>query len=528
MNIIKLTDSDYVRVLENSIQFGNPVLLENVKEEIDPILDSVLQKQTFKSGGTLCIRLGDAVVEYSPNFRLYMTTKLRNPHYMPELAVKVSLLNFMITPEGLEDQLLGIVVSKERPDLEEEKTQLILQSAENKKKLKEIEDKILEILSSAEGNILENETAIEVLSSSKIVSVELFEKQKIAEATEQKIDEARDSYRIIANHSAILFFCIADLAHIDPMYQYSLTWFINLFINAIDQSAPAANLKRRFKNLESYFTYSLYCNVCRSLFEKDKLLFSFLLCTSVLRNLRELDEEEFKFLLTGGLAVGDPPEPNPDPSLISDKSWSEIYKMSNLSELKGLRDNFKPIQWKSLLEAQNPFEATLPTLHNVEITGFHRLLLIRALRPEKVVPAVSEFVKSKMGQKFVEPPPFDLSGSYDDSNNKSCLIFILSPGVDPMAQLLKFAEAKGFGGTKIHSISLGQGQGPIAAGMIKDAMKNGTWAVLQNCHLAVSWMGALEKIVDEMSSGVGTSKHDTNAPRKYSQGLSAVVDLIPV
>jgi dynein heavy chain len=142
LNIIKLTDSDYVRVLENAIQFGNPVLLENVKEEIDPILDTILQKQTFKSGGTLCIMLGDSVVEYSPNFRLYITTKLRNPHFLPELAVKVSLLNFMITPEGLEDQLLGIVVLKERPDLEEEKTQLILQSAENKKKLKEIEDKV--------------------------------------------------------------------------------------------------------------------------------------------------------------------------------------------------------------------------------------------------------------------------------------------------------------------------------------------------------------------------------------------------
>ena len=62
----------------------------------------------------LCIRLGENVIEYSTDFRFYITTKLRNPHYLPELATKVSLLNFMITPEGLEDQLLGIVVAKER------------------------------------------------------------------------------------------------------------------------------------------------------------------------------------------------------------------------------------------------------------------------------------------------------------------------------------------------------------------------------------------------------------------------------
>ena len=68
----------------------------------------------FYSAGVDMIKLGENVIEYSKDFRFYITTKLRNPHYLPEVAVKVSLLNFMITPEGLEDQLLGIVVAKER------------------------------------------------------------------------------------------------------------------------------------------------------------------------------------------------------------------------------------------------------------------------------------------------------------------------------------------------------------------------------------------------------------------------------
>ena len=75
---------------------------------------------------------------------------------------QVTLLNFMITPLGLEDQLLGIVAAKEKPELEEKKNELIIESAKNKKQLKEIEDKILEVLSTSEGNILEDETAIEV------------------------------------------------------------------------------------------------------------------------------------------------------------------------------------------------------------------------------------------------------------------------------------------------------------------------------------------------------------------------------
>ncbi|XP_055253124.1 dynein axonemal heavy chain 7 isoform X8 [Moschus berezovskii] len=245
LHLIKLSDPDYVRTLENCIQFGTPVLLENVGEELDPILEPLLLKQTFKQGGSTCIRLGDSTIEYSPDFRFYITTKLRNPHYLPETSVKVTLLNFMITSEGMQDQLLGIVVARERPDLEEEKQALILQGAENKRQLKEIEDKILEVLSSSEGNILEDETAIKILSSSKALANEISQKQEVAEETEKKIDSTRMGYRPIAVHSTILFFSIADLANIEPMYQYSLTWFINLFILSIENSEKSEILSKR-------------------------------------------------------------------------------------------------------------------------------------------------------------------------------------------------------------------------------------------------------------------------------------------
>lgn len=148
--IIKLSDATYIRSLENALAFGTPLLLENVGEELDPILEPVLQKTIFKQQGVEYIKLGDNVIEYSSDFRFYITTRLRNPHYLPEISVKVCLLNFMITPQGLEDQLLGIVAAKEKPELEEKKNALIIESAANKKKLKEIEDKILEVLSTSQ------------------------------------------------------------------------------------------------------------------------------------------------------------------------------------------------------------------------------------------------------------------------------------------------------------------------------------------------------------------------------------------
>lgn len=433
LSVIKFSDTNYVRTLENALQFGTPVLLENIGEELDAFIEPILLKATFKQQGVEYMRLGENIIEYSRDFKFYITTRLRNPHYLPEVAVKVCLLNFMITPLGLQDQLLGIVAAKEKPELEEKKNELILESAENKKQLKEIEDKILEVLSLSEGNILEDETAIKVLSSSKELSEEISEKQKIASMTETQIDETRMGYKPVAIHSATIFFCISDLAHIEPMYQYSLTWFINLYVHSLANSTKSDELDLRIEYIIDHFTLSIYNNVCRSLFEKDKLLFSLLLTIGILKEKKAISEEVWYFLLTGGVAL-DNPFPNPASEWLSEKSWGEIVRASSLPRLKGLMDDLvqHTEEWKRIYDSAWPHEEVLPQPWKF-LQALERMVILRCLRPDKMVPAIQDFISETMGKVYIEAPTFDLQGSYGDSSCCAPLIFVLSPGADPMA-----------------------------------------------------------------------------------------------
>jgi len=501
---MKLNQDDDMRKLENAISFGTPVLLENCTEELDPVIEPILLKQTFKQAGSLVIRLGDSTIDYSLDFKFYLTTKLRNPHYLPEAQVKVQLLNFMITPDGLQDQLLGIVVALERPDLEEAKNTLILDAAANAKQLQEIEDTILQVLQ-GEGNILEDASAIEVLTASKTLSNEIAEKQKIAAETEIEIDAARKEYTSIAFICSVMYFCIADLANIDPMYQYSLPWYINLFKRAISISEKSDDLPTRLEILNAYFQHMLYVNVCRSLFEKDKLLFAMLLCQRLMESRGEINNDTWRFLLTGGIG-GKPEHINPAPDWITEPAWAETVRFGELPAVKPRKfiesfcDNIT--EWKLIFDSITPHQETLPAPWCDSMTELEKCAILRCVRGYKLVPRMEQFVVDNMGKKFVEPPPFDLMACYSESNPAMPLIFVLTPGSDPTLALLTFARTfdKSLENNLVLAISLGQGQGPRAEKMIELGKKEGAFVLLQNCHLATSFMSRLEMLCDDMKA----------------------------
>ncbi|ETO22423.1 dynein heavy chain 7 [Reticulomyxa filosa] len=478
LKIVKMDDSNILRIVESAIRNGNPLLLEDINEYLDASLDPILNKGIFSQGGRLLIRLNDHDIDYDPNFRFYITTKLSNPHYTPEISIKVTLINFTVTRAGLSDQLLGDVVSKERPEIESKKQELVEQMAKDKQELKAIELKILKKLTESEGNILDDQQLVDTLESSKFTSNIVNERVEEAEKTEAVINETRNQYRKVANRGSIIFFVIADLSNIDPMYQYSLNYFSKLFNNCIDKSEKSNRLEHRLDILTKNITKWIYENIYKSLFERHKLIFSFFIATSILLDANEITEEEWMYFLRGSVLQTDQTNnkllssANPNASIISDKTWQEIclleFSLPNIfgGLVEEITRHFNSGFWNELFTDKEPHKNHLP--HIVQrasswekaslLTSFQKLLLLKNLRHEKCVFGITQFVQQNLGKDFASLPPTQLADVYKDTDNVTPIIFVLSQGADPSSILLRFAKEKSYD-TRLHNLSLGQGQG---------------------------------------------------------------------
>lgn len=168
------------------------------------------------------------------------------------------IVNFAVKEQGLEAQLLNTVVKSERPDLDKQKNDLVVKVAEGKRTQTDLEDQILYMLSTATGSLLDNIDLINTLDQSKVTWEEVNESLKIAEETSIKIEAASQQYQPCALRASILYFVLNDLSLIDPMYQFSLDAYNDLFLLSIKNSPKSDSLQERIKHLNDYHTYAVY------------------------------------------------------------------------------------------------------------------------------------------------------------------------------------------------------------------------------------------------------------------------------
>jgi len=444
------------------------------------------------------IKLGDKDdVEYDANFKLYLQTKMPNPHYPPEVAAQTTLVNFTVTEKGLEDQLLAVIVQAERPDLEERLQEVVRDGNECTRQLKELADGLLFKLSNAQGNLIEDIELIENLEATKVTAVRVATKIAEGKEAEKEIAQSREVYRSAATRSSIIYFVLNQLWIVDHMYQFSLGGFMRVFVKAIEKSPPDDDVIARVKNITATITYSLFCYATRGLFARHKLIFTTQLSTRILANDGSLRQDAFDFLLRLPKVREDKP---PELEWLADGSW---YAANALKKLEGFENVVNDLvssskRFKEWCDIEAAERERLP-LEYKNMPPLERLCLMRCLRPDRMSFAIESYIKEEMGQQYVDDVDNAVATVLPETDPATPVYFILSPGVDVVSEVEKSAKIAGMVGEKWSDVSLGEGKDIVSDREVDRQCKEGGWVILQNVHLMPEWLLELEKRIESNS-----------------------------
>jgi dynein heavy chain len=522
---ISLNADKWENKLEEAIVNGRIVLLENVTQDIDPLLDPLLSRSfNFRKGSSQphIMFNRDDPIYYHRDFRLFLQCKLSNPHFKPETSAQCSIINFIVTESGLEDQLLAVVVDIEKPELERKKTEVMKSMNDNAMKLAELDNKLLLDLSKANpATILDDVELMETLNNTKTTSKIIEKSTEEAKITEKKINEERNNYRPVAAEGSMLYFLIISLNAVNHMYQYSLESFQSFFNKGINTTK--AQGAERIEKMVLNIRLGIYQWISRGLFEKHKIIFMTMMTLRLMTKNQlnvEYTDKEVRFLLTCIPKLG---QDNPVKDWLKGSAWNNTLRLADLPGFEKFPEsmgNELASRFKEWYSEQNPEIANLPpSWKNVNTNPFKKLLVLRALRPDRMIPALSNFIRDALpeGPKFVGMDQNNsfagiLESSYEDATQGSQLntpiFFILSPGADPVREVEKLGLAKGFSTQKnnFFNISLGQGQDIIANSKLDISYKEGCWIMLQNIHLMPSWLPTFEKTLDKFSKEQAASE----------------------
>merc|ERR1719394_1933518 len=507
-------DDSFRKNLESALRFGNPLLVQDV-ENYDPILNPVLNRELRKTGGRVLITLGDQDIDLSPSFTIFLSTRDPTVEFPPDICSRVTFVNFTVTRSSLQTQCLNQVLKAERPDIDQKRSDLLKLQGEFQLRLRHLEKNLLSCLNEAKGRILDDDNVINNLEVLKTEAAEVGRKVDETDQVMADIENTSKQYLPLSSACSHIYFTIEGLHQLHFLYQFSLKFFLDIYQKVLTKDKRLEETKDSAERL-SIITNDLYSTcyerVARGMLHEDRLVFALLLAKIHLKASGEQAlDNEFKILLRGG-------EKNAGEqvSIIQGLTEEQTVKATRLAsclpvfkELPGKCSNSAIATW---LGGSNPELVDIPTclqmweedkVSKCQV-AMYKVLLIQALRPDRLPAASLQFVATCLGQDFVkvaerEPDMADVIENQVESGTPILMCSV--PGYDASSRVDDLAAELN---KPVTSIAIGSAEGFNEADKaINTAVRSGKWVLLKNVHLAPSWLVTLEKKLHTITAHAG-------------------------
>jgi len=497
-------DDSFRKNLESALRFGNPLLVQDV-ENYDPILNPVLNRELRKTGGRVLITLGDQDIDLSPSFVIFLTTRDPTVEFPPDICSRVTFVNFTVTRSSLQTQCLNQVLKAERPDIDQKRSDLLKLQGEFQLRLRHLEKNLLSCLNEAKGRILDDDNVINNLEVLKTEAAEVGRKVDETDQVMADIENTSKQYLPLSSACSYIYFTIEGLHQVHFLYQFSLKFFLDIYQKVLTKDKRLEEMKdsaERLTAITSNLYSTCYERVARGMLHEDRLVFALLLAKIHLRASGEQPlDSEFKILLRGGEKIAGE-QVATIAGLTEEQTVMANRLASSLDVFKELPSKCSTSGLASWLGMSNPELVEIPScLQSWDESkvgkcqvAMYKVLLIQALRPDRLPAASLQFVATCLGQDFVkvaerEPDMADVIENQVESGTPILMCSV--PGYDASSRVDDLAAELN---KPVTSIAIGSAEGFNEADKaINTAVRSGKWVLLKNVHLAPSWLVTLEK-----------------------------------
>lgn len=491
LTVTSFLDDSFTKQLESSLRFGNPILIQDA-EHLDPILNHVLNKEYQKTGGRVLIQLGKQEIDFSPAFKIYLSTRDPSATFPPDICSRTTFVNFTVTQSSLQTQSLNDVLKSERPDVDERRSNLIKLQGEFKVHLRQLEKRLLQALNESRGNILDDDNVIETLETLKTEAGEITAKISNTEGVMAEVEEITLQYSIIARSCSAVFAVLEQLHYLNHFYQFSLQYFLDIFHSVLHGNKNLTgqtdfNVRRDIIIKDLFVT--TFKRTALGLLQKDRITLAMLLAQA---SPYKMDKGLIDVILDDRIE-------GKDLSTEGDAKDETFTRAKRLGVLKDKLDQVPSAAWDTFL-SEELAENAIPQIWDASTEPFDQgllsLLLVKLFRLDRFVPAAERFVASVFGPELFDIVD-DLKETINQVPSTRPISLVSSPGFDASYKVDNLVER-----TRVRCTNIAMGSNESLASAdkaISNAAQVGSWVLIKNVHLAPTWLQSLEKRMESLN-----------------------------
>ncbi|KAF3061368.1 Dynein heavy chain, cytoplasmic [Daldinia childiae] len=491
LTVTSFLDDSFTKQLESSLRFGNPILIQDA-EHLDPILNHVLNKEYQKTGGRVLIQLGKQEIDFSPAFKIYLSTRDPSATFPPDICSRTTFVNFTVTQSSLQTQSLNDVLKSERPDVDERRSNLIKLQGEFKVHLRQLEKRLLQALNESRGNILDDDNVIETLETLKTEAGEIAAKMSNTEGVMAEVEEITLQYSIIARSCSAVFAVLEQLHYLNHFYQFSLQYFLDIFHSVLHGNKNLAG-ERDFNKRRDVIIKDLFVTTFKrtalGLLQKDRITLAMLLAQA---SPYKMDKSLIDVILDDRIE-------GKDLSTEIDAKDETFTRAKRLAVLKDKLDQVPANVWDAFL-SEELAENFIPQIWDANTEPFDQgllsLLLVKLFRLDRFVPTAERFVVSVFGAGLLDVVD-DLKETISQVPSTRPISLVSTPGFDASYKVDNLVERMRI---RCTNIAMGSNESLASADKaVSNAAQVGSWVLVKNVHLAPTWLQSLEKRMESLN-----------------------------